>query len=212
MHVSDVFTVDNSSAEARLKLVKQFLAFCNDQSSKRNTEQISALLEKFAEYMKNPPPNFNKSEIMNLRQHLKSHKSLSVYGFNSSRYDMQIIFDLLVKALDQPGFDRKNVSLLKKGTAYFSCEFGDLHFKDLLNFTCPQSLDQYLKTWTADCIKLVYPYEKFESIEEIRAQIEFPPIEDFKTTLKPNVDSEIYDQCSQEQGLNFVKLSQQKFC
>ena len=198
-----MFTVDNSSAEARLKLVKQFLAFCNDQASKRNTEQISALLEKFADYVKKPPSNFSKTEIMNLRQHLKSHKSLSVYGFNSSRYDMQIIFDLLVKAHDQPGFDRKKVSLLKKGTAYFSCEFGDLHFKDLLNFTCPQSLDQYLKTWTADCMKLVYPYEKYESIEQIRAQIDFPAIGDFKTQLKPNVDAQIYEKCSQAQGENF---------
>ena len=153
--------------------------------------------------MKTPPPNFNKSDIMTLRQHLKTHKSLPVYGFNSSRYDMQIIFDLLVKAYDQPGFDRKSVGLLKKGTAYFSCEFGDLHFKDLLNFTCPQSLDQYLKTWTADCMKLVYPYEKFESIEQIRAQIHFTAKEDFQSTLKPCIDSQIYDQCSQAQGVNF---------
>ena len=185
-------------------MVKQFLSFCNEQAEKRDIEAVSNLLATFAEYMKKPPANFNKSDIMNLRQHLKSHKSLPVYGFNSSRYDMQIIFDLLVKAYDQPGFDRKSVGLLKKGTAYFSCEFGDLHFKDLLNFTCPQSLDQYLKTWTADCMKLIYPYEKFESIEQIRAQIDFPPIEDFRSTLKPNVDLVIYEKCYQAKGINIL--------
>ena len=49
-----------------------------------------------------------------------------------------------------------------------------------------------------DCVKLVYPYEKFSAIEEIRAQIEFPGIEDFKTSLKPEVDEEIYNYCKTE--------------
>ena len=135
---------------------------------------------------------------MQLKTHLKTYLTLPAYGFNSSRYDLAIIFDLIVQVFDSQGFDRSSVNLIKKGNAYFSCVFGSLHFKDLLNFTAPQSLDRYLKTWTNDCIKLVYPYEKFSSIEEIRAQIEFPPITDFVTSLKLTVDEDVYNECRNE--------------
>ena len=60
------------------------------------------------------------------------------------------------------------------------------------------SLDRYLKTWTSDCIKLVYPYEKYESIDQIRAETEFPPIDDFRSILKPEVDEEVYINCKNE--------------
>ena len=160
--------------------------------------RIMDALQNLEEVNQHPPPGFDKSDIAILKRHLKVYTTLPIYGFNSSRYDLTIIFDLIVKVYDQPGFDRKSVSMLKKGTSYFSCNFGSLHFKDLLNFTCPMSLDKYLKTWTSDAQKLVYPYERFASIEEIRQQIEFPPITEFATSLKQDVDIDVYDSCRQE--------------
>ena len=53
-----------------------------------------------------------------------------------------------------------------------------------MNFTCPMSLDKYLKTWTSQFSKLVYPYEHFESIEQIREQKNFPSHAEFKSSLK----------------------------
>ena len=103
-----------------------------------------------------------------------------------------------MKSVDACDMDRKSINILKKGTAYFSLNIGRLHFKDLLNFTCRMSLDRYLKTWTSDCIKLVYPYEKFKSIQQIRQTIVFPSIDEFKTLLKPQVDEEIYTNCKNE--------------
>ena len=47
------------------------------------------------------------------------------------------------------------IKILKKGTAYFSVQFCNIHFKDLMAFTCPMSLDKYLKTWTATENKMV---------------------------------------------------------
>ena len=143
-------------------------------------------------------PGFNKSEMSELSAYLKAHIQLPVYGFNSSRYDLPIIFPYLIKVIDRSEIDRKSVSLLKKGLKYFSVKIGDLHFKDLLNFTCPMSLEKYLSTWTRSEIKLVYPYEKFSSIEEIRNCKVFPPIEEFKTTLKPTVDEKVYLSCKSE--------------
>ena len=160
--------------------------------------RIQDALQYLEEVNQHPPPGFDKSDIAILKRHLKVYTTLPIYGFNSSRYDLAIIFDLIIKVYDQPGFDRKSVSMLKKGTSYFSCNFGSLHFKDLLNFTCPMSLDKYLKTWTSDEQKLVYPYERFASIEEIRQQIEFPPVTEFATSLKNVVDVDVYDSCRSE--------------
>ena len=160
--------------------------------------RIEEALQHLETLTKQPPNGFDKSDIFMLKQHLKVFTNLSVYGYNSSRYDLSLIFDLITKVYDESGMPRSSISLLKKGTSYFSCVFGKLHFKDLLNFTCPMSLDRYLKTWTSDEIKLVYPYEKFGSIEEIREQKDFPDISDFRSFLKPDVDEEIYTLCKNE--------------
>ena len=90
------------------------------------------------------------------------------------------------------------MKILKKTTKYFSIRFEGLHFKDLLNFTCPMSLDKYLKTWTTNFSKLTYPYEFFESVEQIRAQKTFPLVDEFRTTLKGDVDLELYEKCKTE--------------
>ena len=198
-HTSQVWTVKDGSEDAQLDLIKEFIKFCTDAADRVTINPVvHTALENLNTLSKNPPPNFDKQDIFLLKNHLKNFITTPVYGYNSSRYDLAIIFDLIVKVFDESGIDRKTVHLLKKGTAYFSCVFGNLHFKDLLNFTCPMSLDRYLKTWTSDCVKMVYPYELFSSIDEIRAQKTFPEIEDFKTALKPEIDEEVYGQCRAE--------------
>ena len=195
-HTSKVWTVTDSTEEAKLELVKKFIDFCEQEAAQLFIDQeVISALQKIKEMNKKPPPGFDKNDIFKLKNYLQAMTTVSVYGYNSSRYDLAVIFDLIIKAYDRPGFDRKSVNLLKKGTAYFSCQFGTLHFKDLQNFTCPVSLDTYLKTWSNDLVKMVYPYEKFSSIEEIRNQKTFPPIEDFTSRLKPNIDIGVYNEC-----------------
>ena len=180
-------------------MVSKFIEFCEKEAERMNVDpDLIRAIQELEKYGREPPQYFSKGDIFTLKRHLKVYESLSVYGFNSSRYDLPIIFDLIVQVFDRPRFNRKSVSILKKGNSYFSCNFGNLHFKDLLNFTCPQSLDRYLKTWTSNSAKLVYPYEKFSSIEEIRSQVQFPPITDFVSTLKHDVDEEIYHSCKAE--------------
>ena len=84
------------------------------------------------------------------------------------------------------------VSPIKKGTCYFTIRLTKwfdgrkqvIVFKDLLNFTCPMSMDQYLQTWNGFKSKLIWPYAKYTGIEEIMADQEFPKIEDFFNDLK----------------------------
>ena len=81
---------------------------------------------------------------------------------------------------------------IQKDTTYFTLKLTKrldernqvVVFKDLLNFTSPMSMDQYLQTWNGFKSKLIWPYTKFSSVEEIMPAQEFPPIEDFFNDLK----------------------------
>ena len=200
-HTTKVWTVDDSSEESEIKLVENFLEFCQtqnekmvlDKSLKLCYDKLCIMSKDLRNGKKNE--NFDLDEISKLKSHVESQMELSLFGYNSSRYDLTIIFAHLCKVLDKQKFDRKNVSLLKKGLAYFSIKIGSLHFKDLMNFSSPMPLDRYLKIWTNSSYKLIYPYELFKSIEEIRNCKTFPPIEKFKTSLKPQVDVTLYTEC-----------------
>ena len=63
----------------------------------------------------------------------------------------------LIKANSSSG-----LSIMKKGSAYFSLKFGNVHFKDLMAFTSPMSLDKYMKTWTDNQIKQVQLFKNHD--------------------------------------------------
>ena len=200
-HTTKVWTVEDSSEKSEVKLVEKFLEFCQAQNEKMILDKsLKSCYDKLCVMSKDlrlgkKNENFDLDEISQLKSHVQSQMDLSVFGYNSSKYDLAIIFAHICKVLDKQKFDRKNVSLLKKGLAYFSIKIGSLHFKDLMNFSSPMSLDRYLKIWTSSSYKLIYPYELFESIEQIRNCKTFPPIEKFKSALKSEVDVEVYTEC-----------------
>ena len=84
------------------------------------------------------------------------------------------------------------VDPIQKDTNYFTLKLTKrlddrnqvIVFKDLMNFTSPMSMDQYLKTWNGFQSKLIWPYTKFSSVEEIMSEKDFPSIEDFFNDLK----------------------------
>ena len=84
------------------------------------------------------------------------------------------------------------ISMVKKGTAYHTMtlerelenRIQSIAFKDLMYFTSPMSMDKYTKTWTGIQSKLIFPYTRYSTIEEVRAEEEFPPIEAFYNQLK----------------------------
>ena len=200
-HTTKVWVVDNSSPEAETALVGHFVKFCLSELKRvkfdQNLELSLAIVEQMLNNLRlgHKNENFDSDELSNIRQYLSTQLELSVFGYNSSRYDLPIIFNKIIEILDFENFAREKISVLKKGLSYFSINIGRLHFKDLTCFNCPMSLDRYLKIWNGEQQKLVYPYERFSSIEEIRLCKTFPPIQDFMTTLKPEVDADVYQKC-----------------
>ena len=203
-HEQKCWVVEDNSKISETKIVEKFLNFCREaQKEMKIPDEVILAYETLSRYKTlNGAKFLRHDEIFRLKRILESYIELPIFGFNSSKYDNNVIFNHIVKTLDNISneseiekFNPSSMSILKKGTKYFSIKFEHLHFKDLLNFTCPMSLDRYLKVWTDNFEKLVYPYEHFSSISEIRACRDFPKIEHFNTVLKGEIDQESYDKC-----------------
>ena len=122
------------------------------------------------------------TKIISYRHYLSSLKNLSVFGFNSQRFDIPVIAGTLFRILELSTLSP--VSVLKKGASYFSVSCGGLIFKDTLNYTSPCSLDKFLKNWEAPFSKSIWPYSLFGSVEEIKATKKFPKRSEFFSELK----------------------------
>ena len=90
------------------------------------------------------------------------------------------------------------VSCLKKANKYTTFDIGPIAFKDVLSYSAPCSLSKYLKQWGAEETKSVFPYEFFQSIEQIEEMESFPPYEAFYSSLKnQNITIEQYQDAKQ---------------
>ena len=98
------------------------------------------------------------TELRGLQNKIYKYNLLNVFGYNSSKYDLQILMQYIIRSLENREIVTSTtsaVSVLKKGQAYFSVSFQDIIFKDLMSFTSPMSLDKYMKTWLGYSAKLV---------------------------------------------------------
>ena len=93
----------------------------------------------------------------------------------------------------------ERVSILKKDSAYFSITCNLFNFKDAYRFTSPVNLSKYLKQNGVKEQKSIFPYSAFNSVEEIRAQLDFPRFEQFYSELRgTNVSVEDYETAKNE--------------
>ena len=203
-HEKKCWIIENDSKAAQTDIVKKFLDFCREaQSAVEISDELRTCHKMLKNRTKlNKSKNIRHDEIFSMIRILDSFIELPIFGFNSSRYDNNVIFRHIVQCLDnlsnkdnEDTFKTNSMQILKKGTKYFSIKFENLHFKDLLNFTCPMNLDTYLKTWTKSFEKLVYPFEHFSNISELRKCTEFPPRKAFASTVKGDIDENSYKNC-----------------
>lgn len=76
---------------------------------------------------------------------------------------------------------------------------GKIVFKDVLMFSSPCNLDQYLRQWNSISAKSIFPYSFFDSIEAVKDQISFPTKDAFKNELrKTQIDDATYDAAKTE--------------
>ena len=175
----------------RIELLPPYLTQMENKVIERELE----LNEECAQKKIKTCPELTK--IIQYRNYMSNLKNLSVYGFNSQRFDIPVIAGTLFRTLRF--ITGQEISVLKKGAAYFSVSCGGLIFKDALNYTSPCRLEKFLQNWEAPFSKSIWPYSLFGSVEEIKACKNFPRRSEFYSELKnEHVSREEYAKAARE--------------
>ena len=126
-----------------------------------------------------------KNQLIDLKQHLERYmNTLPVFGFNSGRYDLNLIKSYLIPYLIRD--KEQETSVIKKSNDFISFKFGDVQYLDIMKFLGgATTFDSYLKAYTASETKGFFPYEWFDNPDKLNFP-ELPPYEDFFSKLRNN--------------------------
>ena len=100
-----------------------------------------------------------KNQLIDLKQNLERNvNTLRVFGFNSGRYNLNLIKSYLISYLI---CDKKQeTSVIKKVNDFISFKFGDEQFLDIKKFLGgATTLHSFLKAYKASETKVFFPYE-----------------------------------------------------
>ena len=124
-----------------------------------------------------------KNQLLEQQQHFERYVSiLPVFGFNSGKYDLNIIKSYLLPYLIHERDIQPTV--IKKANHFVSFNFGDVQFLDILNFLGgATSLDSFLKAYKTNETKGFFPYEWFDSPNKLDVTF-LPPYECFFSKLR----------------------------
>ena len=125
-----------------------------------------------------------------------------VFGFNSGRYDINMIKEYFVKNLSKIS----DVTVAKKENSYMFLSLPQFKFLDIKSYLAPGlSYDAWCRAYGCDLQKLTFPYEWFDSFEKLnhKGPVKY---EDFFSSLKGGIT------ISQEQYQNFCEEFYKRGC
>ncbi|XP_075263345.1 uncharacterized protein LOC142354893, partial [Convolutriloba macropyga] len=124
-----------------------------------------------------------KNQLLDLQQHFELYiNTLPVFGFNSGKYDLNLIKSYLLPYLIHERDIQPTV--IKKANHFVSFKFGDVQFLDILNFLGgATSLDSFLTAYKTSETKGFFPYEWFDSPNKLDTPF-LAPYECFFSKLK----------------------------
>ena len=143
-------------------------------------------------------PVWQKTEYQQMLKYLKEYDILNVYSWNGKSYDHRLLYGGIVTYCKQLTEELRKinpearpywVTCIKKGTKIASINTPNLNFRDAMAYTSPCKLDQFGKVYQATVSKHAFCYEKYSSLDELRDDYSFPPIQDFKSSLNLRVES-----------------------
>ena len=100
-----------------------------------------------------------------------------MFGFNSTKYDINLIKSYLLPIL----INERNLELTvtKKANQFVSFKFGDVQLLDIMNFLGGEtSLDSFLKAYKTSETQGFFPYEWFDCPQKMYNK-ELPPYDAF---------------------------------
>ena len=124
-----------------------------------------------------------QKQLLDLQRHFNNHvDTLSVFGFNSGKYDLNLINAYLIPHLLNDSDIQPMV--IKKANQFISFKFDDIQFLDILNFIAgATSLDSFLKAYQSEETKGYFPYEWFDSFTKLDCN-HLPLYDSFFSKLK----------------------------
>ena len=125
-----------------------------------------------------------------------------VFGFNSGRYDLNMIKKYFVGDLTEIS----DVNVAKKENSYMFLATGKFKFLDIKNYLAPGlSYDAWCRAYGCELQKLSFPYEWFDSFEKLnhKGPVKY---EEFYSSLKGGIT------ISQEEYQNFCDEFHKRGC
>ena len=194
-----VFKRDDLSRAGLDKMMKEFtnaLDGAQKQHAKEFPKEFQTAIERLqressaieAKKMSVTPmvANSIKSGLRYLQLLLK----LGVYGFNSERYDMPIIYPYLIKHYKDKGAEP---TVIKAGSGVMRLQCFNIYFADIKRFISGGSLATFASTWGVPTPKGLFPYDEFKTITQMKECRTWPTFDKFVSCLDLNKHSPVKD-------------------
>ena len=124
-----------------------------------------------------------KKQLTDLQEHLERFCNvLPIFGFNSAKYDLNLIKSHLLPIL----VNERNIesTVIKKANQFISFKFGDIQLLDIMNFLGgATSLDSFLEAYKTSGTKGFFPSEWFDHPDKMQNP-ELPPYDAFYSKLR----------------------------
>ena len=121
--------------------------------------------------------------MIELKDHLERYcKLLPVFGFDSAKYDINLIKSYLLPIL----INERNMepTVIKKANHFVSFKFGDIQLLDVMNFPGrTTSFDSFPKVYKTSKSKGFFPSEWFDCPQKMNNS-ELPPCDAFCSKLQ----------------------------
>ena len=126
-----------------------------------------------------------KNQLIDLQEHFERYCNvLPVFGFNSAKYDINLIKSYFLPILVNERVIEPTV--IKKVNQFVSFKFGDIQLIDIMNFLGgATSLDSFLKAYKTKETNGFFPYEWFDCPEK-KNNKKRPPYDSFFSILRNN--------------------------
>ena len=126
-----------------------------------------------------------KKQLIDLQEHSERFCNVvPIFGFNSAKYDLNLIKSYLFPVLVNECNIEANV--IKKANQLFSFTFGDIQLLAIMKLLRgATSLDSVLKAYKTSDPKRFFPYEWFDHHDKMQ-NTELPPYDAFYSKLRSN--------------------------